>query len=95
MRLQTHPQMNRQVFLDSDNLEDLSLLFGVVGSRMDTLVVLCSSGILSSPWCVGEMATARLHNIDTFLIRLPDFKWPSLEFLDNYSFHVEGILSVD
>ena len=94
MHLQTHPQVNRQVFLDSDNLEDLSLLFGVVGNRTDTPVVLCSSGILSRPWYVGEMATARLHNIDTFLVRLPDFKWPSLEFLDNYSFHVEGILSL-
>ena len=94
MCLQTHPQVTRKVFLDSDNLVDLRVLFEVVGSRTDTLVVLCSSDILSRPWCVGEMVTARLHDIDTFLVRLPDFKWPSLEFLDNYAVHVEGIFSL-
>ena len=65
MRLQPH--------LDSDNLLDLRVLFGVVGNSTDTLVVLCSSDILSRTWCVGEMVTARLHGVDTFLVRLADF----------------------
>ena len=58
---------------DSDYLEDLKILFGAVGNRTDTLVELCTAEILLRPWCVGEMVTARLHDIDTFLIRLPDF----------------------
>ena len=94
MRLQSHPLVKREVFLDSDNLLDLRVLFGVVGNSTDTLVVLCSSDILSRPWCVGEMVTARLQGVDTFLVRLADFNWPSPEFLDNYAVHVEGILSL-
>ena len=50
--LQTYPHVTRKVFLDSDKLVDLRLLFRVVGNSTDTLVVLCSCKILSRPWRV-------------------------------------------
>ena len=86
--------MKRQVFLDSDNLQDSGQLFGIIGNLTDSLVVLCTSSILLRPWCVGEMTTAKLHGVDSILLIFPDFRWPSDEFVENYAHHVEGILSL-
>ena len=54
VRLLTHGQVARGVFLDSDNLEDLSLLFGIVGEKTETLVVLCTREILHRPGVLGK-----------------------------------------
>ena len=86
--------MRRGVFLDADNLEDLNLLFGYVGNDTDTLVVICTSEILARPWCVGEMTTARLHSVDTVLVVLPCFTWPTDDFLTHYASHVPGIVGI-
>jgi len=94
MRLKRDQRVKRQVFLDSDNLQDLSLLFGFVANFTDTLVVLCTSSILSRPWCVGEMTTAKLHGVDTILLIFPEFQWPADDFVENYPQHVEGVLSL-
>ena len=93
VRLTSHGQVSRGVFLDSDNLQDLSLLFAIVRDKTETLVVLCSREILCRPWCVGEMTTARLHNIDTILIMFPDFQDPSPSFIREYA-SVEGVQSL-
>ena len=93
MRLMSHRQVARDVFLDSDNLQDLSLLFGIVGEKTETLVVLCTKEILYRPWCVGEMTTARLHDVDTILVMFPDFENPSRTFIDNFE-GVEGVQSL-
>lgn len=94
MRLKSHAQVKREVFLDSDNLQDLSVLFSIVGNRVDTFVVLCSREILYRPWCVGEMCTADLHSINTILILFPEFQWPSPEFIADIGTHVEGVESL-
>ena len=93
MRLMSHAQVSRNVFLDSDNLQDLSLLFAIVGEKTETLVVLCTKEILYRPWCVGEMTTARLHNIDTILVIFPDFEDPTRTFIENFA-SVEGVQSL-
>ena len=46
MHLTSHQRVHRKVFLDSDDLRDLGVLFGVVGNHTDTLVVLCTREIL-------------------------------------------------
>ena len=35
--------------------------------------------------------TARLHGVDTCLVLLPDFTWPSEEFVTHYASHVPGV----
>ena len=75
------------------NLQDLSLLFAIVGEKTETLVVLCTKEILYRPWCVGEMTTARLHNVDTILVIFPDFDDPTRTFIDNFA-SVEGVQSL-
>ena len=93
VRLLSREQVARDVFLDSDNLQDLSLLFGVVAEKTETLVVLCTREILRRPWCVGEMTTARLHSIDTILVIFPQFEHPSRTFIEDYA-SVEGVQSL-
>jgi len=94
MFLQEDTKYGSQIFLDSDNLQDLSGLFGIVANQVRTLVVLCSKEILQRPWCVGEMCTAHENQIDTVLLCFPDFAWPSASFIERYSEHVEGIHSL-
>merc|ERR1719434_279094 len=94
VRLLGHELVKRDVFLDSDNLRDLSVLFSVVGNKTDTLVVLCTRDILKRPWCVGEMTTACVRNVDTILIIFPEFQPPSDAFIENYLSHVEGVRSL-
>ena len=90
----SHGHVGRGVFLDADNLQGLSLLFvGIVGEQTETLVVLSTREIFYRPWCVGEMTTARLHNIDTILIISPGFQIPSRTFIDGCA-RVEGIESL-
>ena len=94
MFLQDNARHGSQIFLDSDNLQDLSGLFGIVANRVRTLVVLCSKEIVQRPWCVGEMCTARENQIDTLLLCFPNFVWPSDTFIERYAEHVEGIHSL-
>ena len=49
VRLVKHGHLARVVFLESDNLQDLSLLFGIVGEKTETLVVLCTREIFLRP----------------------------------------------
>lgn len=83
-----------QVFLDSDDVQNLDRLFGFPGRRTDTLVVLCTTSIILKPWCVGELSTAKLHDVDTILLVFPDFRWPTREFVKNYAQHMEGVLEL-
>ena len=74
-RLEQHLHVTREVFLDLDNLQDLSALFGIVGNRIDALV--------------REMATACSHRPREFsrilaiVKKIPDFGFHvnGLEFL--------------
>ena len=66
MRLKRDPRVKRQVFLDSDNLQDLDHLFGIVGNLTDSLVVpLYIKYSFEAVVGVGEMTTAKLHGVDT------------------------------
>lgn len=49
---------NHTVFLDSDQLKDLDVLFDTIKVRVGRLVVYLTSDTLRRPWCCGEIATA-------------------------------------
>jgi len=61
------------VFLDSDNLRDLSRLFQIVKNDTETLIVLATRGLLNSPWCVGEITTCCLNNVRCCPVKFPNF----------------------
>merc|ERR1719160_2202520 len=48
----------RKVFMDSDDLQDLDLLFGYVCSHTENFVIIISPELFKRPWCIGEMVTA-------------------------------------
>jgi len=60
-----------QIFIDSDNLDNLDNLFEYVLVTR-TLVIVATEHVFERPWCLGEMATARLSKVPTVLLRLPD-----------------------
>mmetsp|Transcript_16482 Transcript_16482/g.57649 ORF Transcript_16482/g.57649 Transcript_16482/m.57649 type:complete len:480 (-) Transcript_16482:280-1719(-) len=76
LHLVENKQVHRKVFVDSDDLRDLSILFTYIQSETETLVVLCSRHILQRPWCVGEITTAFLNQVKLVRFALPDFAPP-------------------
>lgn len=63
----------KHVFLDSDDLHDLSTLFATVRHKVKILTVLCSREILLSDWCLGEITTASLYGVLAVPVHFPDF----------------------
>ncbi|CAE8615264.1 unnamed protein product [Polarella glacialis] len=72
----------KSVFIDSDDLKDLDRLFDYVASSTDSLVILCSAEIMSRPWCLGEMVSAKGAGVKTIKLILPGFLPPSREFIE-------------
>merc|ERR1719478_819234 len=58
MLLTEHEMISRDVFVDSDNLTHLDVLFDTLACDVQTLMVLGSKDVLRRPWCVGEIVTA-------------------------------------
>jgi hypothetical protein len=58
-----------QIFLDSDDLDDLrDLLPEVVDT--DALVLMYTRGVLSRPWCLLELQTAVLHHVPIIVMQI-------------------------
>ena len=62
-----------RVFLDSDQLEDLELVFDTVRSSTANLVVLMTAGILTRMWCAGEIVTAARNDVPIIPMELDGF----------------------
>jgi len=75
-------KVTRRIFVDSDDLKHLDNLFNYVRNETETLVVLCTSEILTRPWCVGEITTAVQADVHIFPVRYTNFEPPSDEWLD-------------
>ncbi|CAE7801240.1 unnamed protein product [Symbiodinium sp. CCMP2592] len=71
-------------FLDADDLTDLSWLFSVLSQNVEALVVIATPMYLTRTWCVAELVTARLHQLETTLLALPHFFIPSDAFIDEF-----------
>eukprot|EP00413_Alexandrium_margalefii_P006868 CAMPEP_0204539372 /NCGR_PEP_ID=MMETSP0661-20131031/16677_1 /ASSEMBLY_ACC=CAM_ASM_000606 /TAXON_ID=109239 /ORGANISM="Alexandrium margalefi, Strain AMGDE01CS-322" /LENGTH=606 /DNA_ID=CAMNT_0051545979 /DNA_START=50 /DNA_END=1867 /DNA_ORIENTATION=- len=80
MSLLESSQVRGQVFVDSDNLRNLNDLFEQVSFQTENLVIVASRQIFTRPWCVGEMTVARLCNVRTVLLHMPDGKLPEEDF---------------
>ena len=78
-------------FVDCDDLHDLTKLFWYVGQETSTCLILGTSEVLKRKWCVGEMVTARVHNVPALLLTWPNFVRPNKEFIDNYCKEVPDI----
>eukprot|EP00435_Cladocopium_sp_Y103_P026252 s1980_g6.t1 len=68
---------NHKVFVDTDNLTDLTRLFTVVSNEVDMLVVVGTPPVLTRKWCLGEITTARLNNVPAVVLGLAGFELPN------------------
>ena len=82
--LMENPKVKKRVFIDSDDLRDLDMLFEYVSKDTDTMIGLCSKLLLHRPWCVGELANAHQASIHTVRVVLPDFEDPKPDFISGY-----------
>ena len=67
--------------MDSDNLKDLGALFDTVRADTELLVVLCTTLVLTRPWCVGEVTVSCLNAVKVMPVILPDFVLPMRQLL--------------
>jgi len=73
------------VFVDSDNLDNLDKLFHFVAQETDTLVAISSAELYKRPWCVGEVTTAHGQQVRVVPLYLIDFVPPTDEFIQEMS----------
>jgi len=66
-----------EVFIDSDNLHDLSELFSIVQTGVRTLLVYLTASTLLRPWCAGEIVTAFDGNLRVAPVQTPRFVAPT------------------
>lgn len=71
-----------QVFIDSDQLQDLDHLFDIVRCSTKNLVVIFSPELLYRSWCAGEIVTAYRNKINTVPLVCPGFSQPDAKGLD-------------
>jgi len=94
MRLVSSGRVRQEVFVDTDNLQNLTSLFNTVAHETGTLVVVASHEIFTRPWCIGEMCTAKANNIPTIVVGMPDYSEPSDELIDKLGEVVSDLDSV-
>jgi len=75
----------KKVFVDTDDLRDLDLLFEYVGRQTETLIILCTKEILMRQWCIGEIVTASRNNVRSVRVINQDFTPPTADFAENYA----------
>lgn len=63
IKMKSHNHVRTPIFLDSDNLEELDLIFDAIRSRTKNVVVLLTPELLMRMWCAGEIATAHANQI--------------------------------
>lgn len=81
-------------FVDSDDLSDLTKLFWYVAHETTTCVFLASSDFLHRKWCVGEVATARMHKVHSVVVAWQDYVMPTQAFIENYGQLVPDIVQL-
>jgi len=64
---------NAQVFIDSDDLRDLAVLFDIIKSRVKQVVVYLTGDTLKRSWCIGEVTTAYYSKVDITRVETPTF----------------------
>lgn len=88
----TQPQMatsfTTPVFLDSENLSDLRQLQRQV-ELSHNLILLLTPGVLSRPWCLVEVVTARRNHVRIVPVKVErqgaDFQYPSESYFQRLS----------
>ena len=65
-----------EVFLDSDQLEELDLIFDIVRCSTQNLVTLLTAETMHRMWCAGEITTAVRSKIPIVPVACDDYVPP-------------------
>jgi len=84
LHLLAHKHTQRKVFVDSDDLEDLSKLFSLVRNETERLILLGSRDVLRRSWCVGEVTVAMVNEVPINILSWPDFPQIDACAIDKY-----------
>ncbi|CAK0865312.1 unnamed protein product [Prorocentrum cordatum] len=90
LKMSLDKKSKKEIGVDSD-YTDPSALFATVASDVDMLVVVCSKQIAFKIFCVGEMSTATLNKVPVCNVLLPDFAYPSEDFVTKYEIEMPHI----
>jgi len=93
LHLKEAPRLRGDVFIDSDNLDNLDHLFEYIRSDTRTLVIVGTAEIFTRVWCVGEMTTARVCKVNTLILALPTCHLPDADFLAKLD--AEGLVNIE
>ena len=89
LNLHLEDALQREVFIDADHLSRLDTLFQHVRNDTGTLVVLLTSRLLHSPWCLGEVTTASKYGVKILPVYLQGFESPSVQWVDTIQEQVD------
>ena len=70
------------IFLDSDELDDLSRIFDVVRADTKCLVVVLTSELLNRMWCAGEIASAHKNKVPIIPLYCDGYAFPDHDSID-------------
>ena len=87
MQLQLQQQSHILVFIDSDFLKHLDMLFEIVRLQVKWLVGYLTAETLKRPWCMGEITVALRSHGRLVAVRTPTFQPPTLDQLDPSKLH--------
>lgn len=87
IKLVASKHTSTQIFLDSDQLEDLDLIFDTIRCTTHSVVVVLTPQVLTRMWCAGEIVTAFKNKILTVPLLCDGYTPPDVELLD----HLEEI----
>ncbi|CAL1136495.1 unnamed protein product [Cladocopium goreaui] len=79
----------KTVFIDSDDLVDVSCLCRYVSQDTQKLLILATPEIVKRRFCLAEMATAQLCEVPSIVLTWPKFQVPDENFIKNLSQEVE------
>jgi len=71
------------VFIDSDDLSDLDVLFDTIKTSVQQLIVYLTSATLSRPWCVGEVVTSMKAKIKILPVQTRTFPIMTFDVLED------------
>ena len=70
------------IFLDSDELDDLARIFDVVRADTKCLVVVLTSELLNRMWCAGEIASAHKNKVPITPLYCDGYAFPDHDSID-------------
>ncbi len=74
--------MKINIFLDSDELDDLGRIFDVVRADVKCLVVVLTTELLHRMWCAGEITTAHKNDVRIIPLYCDGYSFPTNENID-------------